>query len=107
MVEQPVNEHVWTQTNQFLKELLGTHFCWIVKPNSNSEYISEEMRNATSDKIYHLLSTKGDIVFSNKECDLSSISPCSQEEGDTRLQLQYTVIRMLLMKDKLLFTFGP
>ena len=71
------------------------------------EYISKGMRNATLDKIYHLLSTKGDIVFSNKECDLSSISPCSQEEGDTRLQLQYTVIRMLLIKDTLLLTFGP
>ena len=71
------------------------------------EYISEEMRNSTSDKIYHLLSTKGDIVFSNKGCDLSSISPCSQEEGDTRLQLQYTVIRMLPIMDTLLLIFEP
>ena len=64
------------------------------------------MRNATADKIYHLSSTKGDIVISNKEYDLSSISPSSQEEGDTRLQLQYTVNRMLPIIDTLLLTFG-
>ena len=107
VVEQPVNEHVWTLTNQFPRELLGTFLLNSETKQQLFKYISEEMRNATSDKIYHLLSTKGDIVISSKECDLSSISPCSQEEGDTRLQLQYTVIRILPIMDTLLLTFGP
>ena len=30
-------------------------------------------------------STKGDLVLSNRVCDLSSLEPCTQEEADTRM----------------------
>ena len=36
---------------------------------------------------YHLLATKADMVLSNKPADLSDLSPCRQEEADTRMML--------------------
>ena len=41
------------------------------------------------DERYHLLSTKDELVLSNKECNLSGLSPCTQEEADTSLMLYY------------------
>ena len=51
------------------------------------KYLSEELTAATIDERYHLLNTKDELVLSNKECNLSGLSLCTQEEADTRLML--------------------
>ena len=51
------------------------------------KYMSEKLINVTASSNYHLLSTKGEIVLSNKPVDLSRISPSDHEEADTRMLL--------------------
>ena len=46
-----------------------------------------ELQRLTDNSQYHLLTTKADIVLSNKPTDLSDLSPCQQEEADTRMML--------------------
>ena len=36
---------------------------------------------------YHLLSTKADLILSNKPTDMADIHPCHQEEADTCMML--------------------
>ena len=49
------------------------------------EFLSEELCAVSKDDDYLLFSTKGDYVLSNREYDLSTLSPCTQEEADTRI----------------------
>ena len=51
------------------------------------QLISLELQRITVDSQYHLLTTKADIVLSIKPIDLSDLSPCQQEEADTRMML--------------------
>ena len=51
------------------------------------EYLSEEINMAAKIETYHFFSTKGDLILSNRECNLSSHEPCTQEEPDTRMML--------------------
>ena len=51
------------------------------------QFISLELQRLTVNSQYHLLTTKADIVLSNKPTDLSDLSPCQQEEADTRMML--------------------
>ena len=65
--------------------------CWqdFLKVTENKkqlfEFLSEELCAISKDDDYLLFSTKGDYVLSNREYDLSTISPCTQEEADTRI----------------------
>ena len=51
------------------------------------KFLSEELVNATSMSAYYLLTTKGELVLSNKVVDLSGITPSDHEEADTRMML--------------------
>jgi len=51
------------------------------------KFISDELQRNTAESWYHLLTTKGDIVLSNKPTDLTTLSPCQHEEADTRMML--------------------
>lgn len=62
-----------------------------LKVSKNKEelfnFLSEELINVTSESPYFLLTTKGELVLSNKEIDLTSVSPSNQEEADSRMML--------------------
>ena len=49
------------------------------------QFISLELQRITVNSQYHLLTTKADIMLSIKPTDLSCLSPCQQEEADTRM----------------------
>ena len=49
------------------------------------QFISLELQRNTINSQCHLFTTKADIVLSNKPTDLSNLSPCRQEEADTRM----------------------
>ena len=51
------------------------------------QFISRELQRITVNSQYHLLTTKADIVLSNKPTYLPDLSPCRQEEADTRIML--------------------
>ena len=51
------------------------------------KFLSDELVNATSTSDYYLLTTKGELVLSNKSVDLSDITPTDHEEADTRMML--------------------
>ena len=51
------------------------------------KFLSEELQRNTLDSQHHLFTTKGDLVLSNKTIDLTSLSPCQQEEADTRMMV--------------------
>ncbi|XP_076158119.1 uncharacterized protein LOC143140875 [Alosa pseudoharengus] len=51
------------------------------------QYISDELQKTTAGSKYHLLTTKANLVLSNKPTDLEALSPCQQEEADTRMML--------------------
>lgn len=51
------------------------------------QFISQELQRNTAESQYHLLTTKSDIVLSNKPSDLTGVSPCQHEEADTRMIL--------------------
>ncbi len=51
------------------------------------QFISLELQRITVNSQYHLLTTKADIEISIKPTDLSDLSPCQQEEADTRIML--------------------
>ena len=51
-------------------------------------FISQEPLGNTADSWYHLLTTKDDLELSNEPTDLTSLSPCQQEEADTRIMLR-------------------
>lgn len=51
------------------------------------KFISQELQRCTADLPFQLLTTKGDLVLSNMPSDLQSLSPCQQEEADTRMML--------------------
>ena len=51
------------------------------------EYLSGELNEAARDETYHFYSTNGDSVLTNRECDMSPLEPCTQEEADTRIML--------------------
>ena len=46
-------------------------------------FISKELQRVTADLHYELLTT--DLVLSNKPTDVTALSPCQQEEADTRM----------------------
>ena len=51
------------------------------------KYLSDELISATHSSDYHFVSTKGELVVSNKTLDLSRISNSDQEEADSRMIL--------------------
>ena len=51
------------------------------------QFIGQELQRSTVESTYHLLTTKADIVLSNKAADITALSPCQQEEADTRMVL--------------------
>ena len=50
-------------------------------------FISKELQRDTADLHYELLTTNADLVLSNKPTDMTALSPCQQEEADTRMML--------------------
>ena len=53
----------------------------------NSKFLSDELMKATSVSEYHLLTTKGELVLSNKAVELSNITPSDHEEADSHMML--------------------
>ena len=51
------------------------------------KYLSDELISATHSSDYHFVSTKGELVVSNKPLDLSRISNSDHEEADSRMIL--------------------
>ena len=51
------------------------------------QYISDELQKPTAGSKYPLLTTKANLVLSNNTVDLEALSPCQQEEADTRMML--------------------
>ena len=51
------------------------------------QFLSEELEKNTTGASYHLFTTKADLVLSNRPADLTGLSPCLQEEADTRIML--------------------
>ncbi|KAG7486210.1 hypothetical protein JOB18_027320 [Solea senegalensis] len=51
------------------------------------QYISDELQRTTAGSRYHLLTTKANFVLSNRPDELEALSPCQQEEADTRMML--------------------
>ena len=51
------------------------------------KYLSDELISATHSSDYHFVSTKGELVASNKPLDLSRISNSDHEEADNRMIL--------------------
>ena len=62
-----------------------------LKDNQNEnelfQFISQELQRYTADSRFQLLTTKADFVLSNQPADLTAVSPCKQEEADTRMML--------------------
>ena len=52
-----------------------------------SVHFSKELQRDTADLHYELLTTNADLVLSNKPTDMTALSPCQQEEADTRMML--------------------
>ena len=50
-------------------------------------FICKELQWDTADLHYELLTTNADLVLSNKPTDMTALSPCQQEEADTRMML--------------------
>ena len=51
------------------------------------QFLSEELQSHAAGENYHLLTTKSDLVLSNRPTDVSALSPCQQEEADTCMML--------------------
>ena len=51
------------------------------------QFVSQELQRSTVNSVFHLITTKADLVLSNKATDLTALSPCQQEEADTRMML--------------------
>lgn len=51
------------------------------------KYINDELQKTAAGSKYHLLTTKANLVLSNKPTDIEALSPCQQEEADTRMML--------------------
>ena len=49
--------------------------------------ICKELQRDTADLHYELLTTNAGRVLSNKPTDMTALSPCQQEEADTRMML--------------------
>ena len=69
----------------------GKHWQAFLKVSENKDelfkFLSDELMNATSTAKYHLLTTKEEVVLSNKATDLSDITPSDHEEADSRMIL--------------------
>ena len=69
----------------------GVEWQKFLKDNQNKDelfqFICQELQRSTVESTYHLLTTKADIVLSNKATDITAVSPCQQEEADTRMML--------------------
>ena len=51
------------------------------------QFLSEQLAKETTGARYHLLTTKAELVLSNQPTNLTTLSPCHQEEADTRMML--------------------
>ena len=69
----------------------GDDWTMFLKDSDNKNqpfpFLSEELVKATRVEPYQVISTLRNHVISNTDVDLSSLSPCSHEERDTRLML--------------------
>ena len=55
--------------------------------NELFHFLSEQLAQCTSDARYHLFTTNADTVLTNRPTDVAGLSPCRQEEADTRMML--------------------
>ena len=69
----------------------GDEWQKFLKDNQNKDElfqcIGRELQRSTVESTDHLLTTNADIVLSNKATDITALSPCQQEEADTRMML--------------------
>ena len=69
----------------------GAQWQKFLKDSKNKDelfnFISQELQKQTADSHYQLLTTKAYIVLSSKATDLTALTPCQQEEADTRMML--------------------
>ena len=69
----------------------GAQWQKFLKDSKNKDelfhFISQELQKQTAGPHYQLLTTKADLVLSNKATDLTALTPCQQEEADTRMML--------------------
>ena len=69
----------------------GVEWQKFLKDNQNKDelfqFIGQELQRSTVESTDHLLTTQADIVLSNKATDITALSPCQQEEADTRMML--------------------
>ena len=68
----------------------GAQWQKFLKDSKNKDelfhFISQELQKQTADSYNQLLTTKADLVLSNKATDLTALTPC-QQEADTRMML--------------------
>jgi len=80
-----------SQTKYLYPRYTQTQWQLFVKDSQNKDelfqFICLELQRNTVNSQYHLLTTKADIILSSKPTDLSDLSPCRQEEADTRMML--------------------
>lgn len=71
----------------------GAEWQKFLKDGRNKEdlfqFLSGELQKcaSTPDTQFHLFTTKGELVLTNRQIEVSSLSPCQQEEADTRMML--------------------
>jgi len=69
----------------------GAQWQLFLKDSQNKDelfqFISWELQRITVNSQYHLLTRKADIALGSKPTYLSDMSPCRQEETDTRMML--------------------
>ena len=65
----------------------GAEWQKLLKESDNKDklfqFLGRQLVQNTFDARYHLLTTKADLVLSNRPTDVSALSPCHQEEADT------------------------
>ena len=69
----------------------GAEWQKFLKDNQNKDelfqFIGQELQRSTVASTYHLLTTKAEFVLCNKATDITALSPCQQEEAETRMML--------------------
>ena len=51
------------------------------------QFVSQELQRSTVNSVFHLITTKADLVLGKKATDMTALSPCQQDEADTRMML--------------------
>ena len=76
-----------TRVSAMIPTPKGAEWQKFLKESDNKDqlfqFLSEQLVQNTIDARYHLLTTKADLVLSNRPTVVSALSPCHQEEADT------------------------